>query len=398
MREMNEWMQLDESGLAGFQRQGAGSEKRQARVASAVALWSDLLNGRAPLWMLQEALAPQTPAAMQAIESNYPGLIRVTESMTTSDFPYLTGDVLDRMLLARYREFPSPWRQFVKTTTLRDFRTVDRYAADGLEAPWNDVPEQAEIEYGAMSETRYYYAPAKYAKGAKLSWEQIMNDDLGAFSEIPDRLARGGARTLNKFVTGLYVDSTGPHASLYDAAFNNVITGNPVLSVTALGTGFGILGGQTDSGGDPIYVEEAVLVVPPALRVAAQNIMNQITVDITANETNRTVQVNNWIVGNLQMVVDPYIPIVASSSNGSTSWFLFANPALGRPALEVGFLRGFAEPVLYQKLANTARVGGGIDQMAGDFGTMSQEYKGVMAFGGTRLDPKSTVASEGDGS
>lgn len=395
---MSEWMQLDESGLAGFQRQGAGSEKRQARVASAVALWSDLLNGRAPLWMLQEALAPQTPAAMQAIEANYPGLIRATESMTTSDFPYLTGDVLDRMLLARYREFPSPWRQFVKVTTLRDFRTVDRYAADGLESPWNDVPERAEIEYGAMSETRYQYAPSKYAKGAKLSWEQIMNDDLGAFSEIPDRLARGGARTLNKFVTGLYVDSTGPHASLYDAAYSNVVTGNPALSVTALGTAFGILGGQTDSGGDPIYVEEAVLVVPPALRVTAQNIMNQIMVESTAGETNRTVVVNNWIVGNLQMVVDPYIPIVASSSNGSTSWFLFANPALGRPALEVGFLRGFAEPVLYQKLANTARVGGGIDQMAGDFGTMSQEYKGVIAFGGTRLDPKSTVASEGDGS
>lgn len=392
------WTQMDESSLQGFARQGAGAERRQAQVASAVSLWSDLLTGRAPLWMLQEALAPRTPAAMQAIEGNYPGLIRVTETMTTSDFPYLTGDVLDRMLLARYREFPSPWRQFVKVTTLRDFRTVRRVASDGLEGTWNDVPEQAEIEYGSLSETNYTYAPAKYSKGAKLSWETIMNDDLNVFAEIPDRLARGAARTVNKFVTGLYVDSSGPHASLYDAAYSNVITGNPVLSVTALGTAFDILGGQTDSGGDPIYVEEAVLVVPPALRVAAQNIMNQITVDITANETNRTVAVNNWIVGNLQMVVDPYIPIVASSSNGSTSWFLFANPSVSRPALEVGFLRGFEQPVLYQKLANTMRVGGGIDQMAGDFATMSQEYKGVVAFGGVRLDPKATVGSEGDGS
>jgi hypothetical protein len=71
---------------------------------------------------------------------------------------------------------------------------------------------------------------------------------------------------------------------------------------------------------------------------------------------------------------------------------------VGRPALEVGFLQGFAEPQLYQKLANTVRVGGAVDQTAGDFGTMSQEYKGVVVFGGTRLDPKCTVASEGDGS
>ena len=89
---------------------------------------------------------------------------------------------------------------------------------------------------------------------------------------------------------------------------------------------------------------------------------------------------------------------MASSSNGATSWFLFANPATSRPALEVGFLRGYSEPVLYQKLANSMRVGGGIDQAAGDFHTMSQEYKGVIAFGGTRLDPKATVGSEGDGS
>jgi hypothetical protein len=395
---MNEWMTMEESGLAGFSRQSDGSDARRAKIASAVALWADLINGRTPAWMLAEALRPSSAGTAKIIEGNYPGLMRISETMTTSDFPHLTGDVLDRMLLAKYREFPSPWRQFAKVAQLRDFRTVDRKYVNGLETVWPAVPENAEPEYGALAEGEYNYAPKKYAQAAKISFEALMNDDLGGFTDIPERLARGGARTINRMVTELYVDSSGPHASLYDAVYGNVITGNPVLSVTALGTAFGILGGFTDAGGDPIYVEEAVLVVPPALRVAAQNIMNQITVDITANETNRTVQVNNWIVGNLQMVVDPYIPIVASSSNGNTSWFLFADPAVGRPALEVGFVRGFAEPVLYQKLANTIRVGGGIDQMAGDFGSMSQEYKGVLAFGGTRLDPKATVASEGDGS
>ncbi|MDV7402573.1 hypothetical protein RZS08_64725, partial [Arthrospira platensis SPKY1] len=105
--------------------------------------------------------------------------------------------MLDRMLLARYREFPSPWRQFAKVvTTLRDFRTVDRIKVDGLENTWGNVPEQEEIEYGALSEDRYQYAPLKYAKGAKISFEALLNDDLGGFTDIPDRLARGGARTV----------------------------------------------------------------------------------------------------------------------------------------------------------------------------------------------------------
>ena len=57
--------------------------------------------------------------------------------MTRSDFPLLTGDVIDRMALARYNNFPSPWRQFcVVKNNLRDFRTVRRIAMDGLEGQW----------------------------------------------------------------------------------------------------------------------------------------------------------------------------------------------------------------------------------------------------------------------
>jgi hypothetical protein len=90
----------------------------------------------------------------------------------------------------------------------------------------------------------------------------------------------------------------------------NIVTGNPALSVAALNTAFSILGTRTDTEGEPILVEEAILVVPPALKVTASNIMNQITVDVTevGGTTNQVVRVNNWIVGNLQMVVDPYIP------------------------------------------------------------------------------------------
>lgn len=388
------YTELNDSDLAGFSRHR--SQAREAQIASAAALWADLIQGRVPSYLLQEAIAPRTPAVVRAIEANYPGIMRVTEAMTTSDFPLLTGDVLDRMMLARFREYPSPWRQFVKVTTLRDFRTVDRYDADGLEGRWDDVPEQDEITYGSMSETRYQYAPRKYAKGAKISFEALMNDDLGVFESIPDRLGRGGARTINHFVTSLYVDANGPHASLYGA--DNTVTGNPALSIASLATGLGKLREQRDADGEPIIVTEAVLVVPPALEITARNILNatQVLLTTAGGASGQEMQVANWIGSALSLAVDPYIPVVASTANGDSSWFLFASPN-DAPALEVGFLRGFAEPQLYQKLANTARVGGGVDQMAGDFATMSQEYKGVVAFGGTRLLAKATVASNGSG-
>lgn len=389
---------IDDVALVGFRTRQR--EARETKVLAATQFISDLLTGRVPSYYLQEALTLRTPSVLRAIDTSYPGLIVVRESMTTSDFPNLTGDVLDRMMLGRFREWPSPWRQFMKVTTLRDFRTVDRFAVDGLEGQWEDVPEGSEIKYGSLDETPYSYAPKKYAKGAKLSFEMMMNDDLGAFEDIPDRLGRGGARTIARFATGLYVDSTGPHASLYTGGNANIVTGNPALSITALGTAWNQLMAQTDEDGEPIVIESVILVVPPALEITARNIVNatQILMTNTGGISGQEMAVNNWFGSRFSVVVDPYIPIIASSANGNTSWFLFGSPSLGRPALEMGFVRGFAEPQLYQKLANTARVGGGSDQMAGDFGTMSQEYKGVVAFGGTILDPKTTVGSEGDGS
>lgn len=390
---------IDESALEGFQRNRR--QFREAQVASAAALWADLMTGRVPLYYLQEALAPRTPALTRSIMVNYPGLIRVNEAMTTSDFPLLTGDVLDRMMLGKFRAWPSPWRRFVKVTNnLRDFRSVNRIKVDGLEGLWDAVPEMDEVKYGALSEAEYTYKPKKYAKAAKISFEALMNDDLGAFEEIPDRLGVGGARTIAQFVTSLYVDANGPHASLYTVGNGNIVTGNPVLSITALATAYGQLQNMKDSDGQPIMIESVILVVPPALEITARNIVNatQVFMVNTGGASGQELAVNNWFGSRFEVVVDPYIPIVASVANGNTSWYLFADPNIGRPALEVGFVRGFEEPQLYQKLANTTRVGGGIDQAAGDFATMSQEYKGVVAFGGARLDPKTTVASEGDGS
>lgn len=391
----NEYGVMGSNDLVGFEQHRQSG--RSGAVASAATLLADVMSGRAPSYFLMEALQPRTPAVARAIAANYPGIFR--ESMTTSDFSTLTGDVLDRMMLARYREFPQAWRQFVKVSTLRDFRTVRRTATDGLEGAWDSVPEAAEIEYGALSETPYTYSAKKFAKGAKLSFELIMNDDLGAFEDIPNRLGRGGARTVGRFVTGLYVDANGPHASFYTAGNGNIITANPVLSIAALNTAWGILRNMRDSDGEPIMVEAAVLVVPPTLEVTARNIINSIQVFMTntGGASGQELQVANWIGGSLTVAVDPYIPLVASTANGATSWFLFGEPSVSRPALEVGFVRGFQEPTLYQKLANTIRIGGGVDQMAGDFGTMSQEYKGVIAFGGTRLSPLATVGSNGTG-
>lgn len=330
------------------------------------------------------------------------------EAMTTSDFPNLFGDILDRQLLGAYREYPMTYREYVRIATVNDFRTVKRFAVDGADGELDAVPELTPYPATSIDDKADIYAVTKRGKRFPLSWETLVNDDLDALRDAPTRLARGARRSEQRFVTELFVDSSGPHASLYDAGFSNIVTGNPALSIDALQTAMQVLAAQTDTNGEPIYFETVTLVVPPALEIRAQQIVNATELRSTAaagggTATNQLIA-QNWMRNRVRISVNPYIPIVASSSNGSTSWFLFGSPSDGRPALEMGFLRGHAEPALFRKRSDQDRVGGtaGPDGDLADFDTDAIQWKVRHVFGGARLlqtgGAKSTVASDGSGS
>ena len=374
----------------------------EARVASAAELIADMLLGRAPSWALKEAIRPSHQSTARAIESNYPGLFRLQETYTVSDFPNLMGDVLDRMLLDRFREFPQGWRRYIRVSRpLNDFRTVRRLALNGAEGQYSKVADSEGFDYSTtLAEENYTYAPDLYALGVRLSFRSIMNDDLDAFDMIPDRLGRGGRRTVARAATELLYDASGPDATLFSSGNSNLLSGNPDFAIDSLGAAFEKLLGFTDDDSEPILVEGVVLEYPPALHVTVQNLLNQLSVDLTAEGgvSGQTVRVNNWIVRDLEAVLNPYIPIVCSTSNGNTSWALHSRPTSGRPIAEIGFLRGFEEPQLYRKAPNSQRVSGGLDEMVGDFETMDQIYKGVIAFGGSALEPQASVASNGSNS
>jgi hypothetical protein len=389
---------------------------REARVAAAADFMADLMSGATPAYWLREMLNPSSSGMTQQINESYPGLIRkmtvaessqaaaiygaeFSEAQTTSDFPLLVGDVLDRMLLQRFNEAPQVWREYISVgRPLRDFRTARMITTDGGDGRYAEIPEEGGLTYTTLTETGYTITPALYGKAVKLSWRLLINDDLDAFAELPAVLGRGGRRTISRYATDLLFDANGPDATFVSAGNGNLITGNPVLSIASLGTAIQQLAGFVDDEGEPIVVEGVKLVHGPGLRVTVQNLLNQLTVDVTSvgGTNTQTVRVANWIISGMTAVEDPYIPIIATT-NGATSWMLVADPNVNRPAARVRFLAGFEQPALFQKMPNTMRLGGGVDNALGDFQSMSQEWKGLIAFGGTTIEPKSLVGSNGSG-
>lgn len=322
------------------------------------------------------------------------------EAMSTSDFPILFGQIIDRQLLGGYKALTPVWSAFVGTQTVRDFRTVDRYYIDGAQGQIDEVEELAEYKARAVSEGKYQFSVKKYGAVMPISWETRINDDLGALEDWPSRLVTGASRTEQKLVTAQYVDSNGWHDSLYDTAgtYANVISGNPALTTESLADGVFQLKNQTDTDGEPVFIEEAVLVVGPALEQTARRILDMTQIEITEG-TNKLYVAGNGLGINLKLVVDPYIPIIATS-NGTTSWFIFASAASSdRSALVVGKLRGHESPELFMQAPNAVSISGGsVNPIDGDFKTDSINYKVRFVVGAARMNGNMTVASNGSGS
>jgi len=410
---------MDVPGFSAVTRQQ--NRLREARVLGAAEIWADFKEGKLNPFYMRQAFNLTESGAFDFLCRKYPMVFR--ETMTTSDFQALTVDVLDRELLGDYTEVPIPTMPLVKTATLNDFRNKKIFIFDGLETPFSAVAELQDLPLGDISQrTPILYAPLKYEKGAKVSWEAVINDDLGIFDDLTNRLARGARRTVSKFITQLYAGLTGPNSTLFNAGFNNQIitangasSNNPALTMQGLADAFTVMANQRDTGGDPIEIPgKLFLVVGPSLKVTANNLMHQLSVDVNvqggttqvsgtgATQTlynAQRVRVDNWIVQDLTVIMDPYLPIVTTTPGVQISqWYMFADPASqGRPAMEFGTLRGYGTPQLYEKVPNTMRVGGGVEPLLGDFRTMSTEFKVLMAFGGVQLDGRSAAASTGQG-
>jgi hypothetical protein len=337
----------------------------------------------------------------QVIKGSKRAALNFQEAMVTSDFQLLFGDIIDRQMLAAYQQMPVNWSRLARRGRVRDFRTVKRFTLDGSEAVLDEVGQQSEYPASPLADGKFEYAVRKHGRRVPLAWETLINDDLDAFADIPRRLGNAARRTEERFVTALYAAATGP-VSPYFSAGNANLT-DEALSIPGLQAAFTLFGEQLDTDGAPIFVEAATLVVPPSLAVTARNILNAIEIIGAAgsgpgNQTGQgsdQVRATNWMRNAVELVVNPWLPIV-DTTTGSTAWYLFASPDAGRPAAEIGFLIGHESPELFQKHPNATRVGGGaVDPMDGDFDTDSVEWKVRHTLGGTRMDPKSAVASTG---
>jgi len=250
------------------------------------------------------------------------------EALTTSDFPLLFGDVLDRQVLAAYKAVDPVWKAFVRMGTVpRIYPQIGgyRFGITGGDQYLAEVAEKGEYLASDRDEARYAMYVKKYGRQFDISWEALINDDLGALKDTPERFARAAIRTEHRLVTNTYcadalADTNHAAGNLYDSALVDAINlGALPLTIQNLENTCEAMAAFTDVNGEPIMNRAKYLVVGPGLEFTARQILTSTTKmwleNAEAIATATPYPMTNVLPQyGLQLVIDPYLPIYLPNS------------------------------------------------------------------------------------
>ncbi|MCM2333318.1 MAG: hypothetical protein NDI82_05160, partial [Anaeromyxobacteraceae bacterium] len=240
-------------------------------------------------------------------ESRGPALLK--RAMTTSDFPNVLAGALHATVRQGYESEPSSHRAWVRVAPVPDFRLQERPilgSAPGLD----QVNEHGEYKNGSMTDDKASYSVAKYGKIVGLSWEVLVNDNLGAFLRVQPALGQAARRKEADIVYALLAlnSAAGPTmqdgVALFHANHANLVA-SAAFDAAQLGLGRALLRKQTALGGGYLALVPKFLIVPVEKETAAETILANATRRVSTEKTTP-----EWIAS-LQLVVEPRLPSTA---------------------------------------------------------------------------------------
>src|SRR5574340_969397 len=182
---------------------------------------------------------------------------------SSSDFGNIRADVANKAMLKGYMEADETFQMWTSAGTLPDFKTAKRVDLNTFPA-LPVVKEGAEYKYVDVGDRGETIALATYGSLFSITRQAIINDDLNAFTRVPNKMGRAAIRTVGNLV---YAILTGnPNMSdgvaLFDAGHSNLVGTGTVLSSAAVDALGAMMAKQEDATGNTLNINMAYLIVP----------------------------------------------------------------------------------------------------------------------------------------
>ncbi len=292
--------------------------------------------------------------------------MRAAGMQTTSDFPILLGGGVTRTLRDAYAQAPQTWRPLGQMTTVPDFRATTRAALGDISA-LEEVKEHGEYKYGKLEEDGAPIRVTKFGKIIAITWEAVINDDLGALTRIPRAYGLAAAETESNLVWNLilsnpnFTDST----AIFVAGHGNLAGSGGAINTTTLGAARAAMRKQKSKAGAFLNVEPRYLVVGPDKELEAFQFTSSQYVPAKNSD------INDGRNTSLVVIVDGRIT--------GNQWYLFTEAGL-IDTFEYAYLEG--EPGVFTE----TREGFEVDGM---------EIKARLVFGAAWIDYRGAYKNPG---
>ncbi|KAG5183304.1 hypothetical protein JKP88DRAFT_290454 [Tribonema minus] len=262
---------------------------------------------------------------------------------TTSDFPVILGNVVNTTLRAGYEAAGQTFRPLVRETEVSDFKAVNR-AQLGEGPAFERVNEHGEFKRGLVGEGKESYKIATFGKIIAITRQVIVNDDMNAFSRIPQLLGGAAAQLESDLVWHQILANAnmGDGKALFHTDHKNLLTGaGSAFGITGLGKGRALMAKQVGLDGKTVLnIRPQYLIVPVELETTAeQELKTALYVADAAKAATASMK-------QLQIIAEPRLdnginnPAVGAGVAGSlTAWYLSAaNSQID--TVEIAYLEG----------------------------------------------------------
>jgi phage major head subunit gpT-like protein len=275
-------------------------------------------------------------------------------AFATHDISNLLSALVNKFLLNGFNAVESSWQEVSAIRSVNDFKAINLLRLNG-DMKFRKIGNAGELKVAQASDTRRSVAADTYGISTQLTRQDMINDDLNALSQIPQRMGRGAALAMNEAIWSEFQSSNSSYYQAATAAAGNALS---LASLKAATTGFRKL---TDPDGNPLGIQPRVLLVPPELEITAAELMTSALL-ISGNTTKEPNA--NVLQGRYRVVVSNYL-------TSASTWWLAAD-SVDLPALDVVFLNGQQAPT--------------IEQVAPDYQLLGVAIRGFFDFGVTKAE------------
>ncbi len=195
---------------------------------------------------------------------------------------------MNKTLLAAYESTPIAAFDLCSIGTVSDFKEISRYRLLGT-GGFEKVAPDGELKHGKLSDqNKVQHKADTYGQILALTRQDIINDDLNAFMDIPRQMGRSGGESIDDLFFTLLLRN----ASFFSSANGNLLTGpdtkfGPEALTIAKTTFRKQKAGPGSKAKDqkPINIRPEFLVVPVELETDAELLMGSAQLMIDAQGT-----------------------------------------------------------------------------------------------------------------